>query len=271
MEKQYLVCLSIAGSDPSGGAGMQADIKTFSALGCYGAGVVTALTVQNTCGVSRSVPVPADLVYEQTVAVLSDLQPVAIKIGMTGNAATTEAVASALTAAGTKQTFVVLDPVLCSSSGHTLLDAEAADVLRRRLMPLCHLVTPNLPEVRELTGIEEPRAAAEALMRQTGCPAVLVKGGHRDGAPTDWLFTAAGSEAFEGERVATRNTHGTGCALSSAIAAWSARGVPLSEAVARAKKYVGNALKSGADVNIGNGHGPMNHFFHPVASIIKEK
>ena len=271
MPRHYHVCFSIAGSDPSGGAGVQADIKTFSALGCYGAGAVTAITVQNTCGVSRTVPLDAQLVFEQIVAVMTDMQPQSVKIGMTANAAITEAVSSALRQTAQRATFIVLDPILLSSSGHPLLDQSAVATLLTRLLPLCSLVTPNLPELRALTSEDDAAAAARKLQHMAAGAAVLVKGGHREGQPTDVLLNGTETHAYAGERILTANTHGTGCALSSAIAAWRARGLPLALAVDRAKKFVGNALKNGADVHIGNGHGPMNHFFAPEPALIEEK
>lgn len=271
MEKEYIVCLSIAGSDPSGGAGIQADLKTFSALGCYGTSAITALTVQNTQGVYRSVAVQADIVFEQITAILSDLSPAAVKIGMTANAAVTEAVAEALEKSPYRPPFIVVDPVIRSSSGLPLLDHTATQVLLKQLIPLCQLVTPNLPEAYWLTKEDTPHTAANKLIDQTGCQAVLIKGGHLDGNPVDHLYTRSENTPFYGTRVVTNNTHGTGCTLSSAIAAWSARGASLPQAIALAKQYVENALKSGANIHIGHGHGPANFFFNPSPAIIREK
>ena len=271
MSRHYHVCFSIAGSDPSGGAGLQADIKTFSALGCSGAGAVTAVTVQNTCGVSRTVPLEAQLVYEQIIAIMTDLHPQSVKIGMTANAAVTEAIASALRDTTWPDIFIVLDPVLKSSSGQPLLNRSGVKTLLNQLLPLCSLVTPNLPELHSLTGESDALAAAQKLHDMAGETAVLIKGGHREGEPTDILLDNADTYTYSGKRVCTVNTHGTGCTLSSAIAAWRARGLPLAQAVSRAKEFVGNALKSGADVHIGSGHGPMNHFFAPQPAIIEEK
>lgn len=289
----YDICLSVAGSDPSGGAGIQADLKTFSALGCYGAAAITALTVQNTLGVRRSVPIAAEVVGEQVMAVLEDLHPKAVKLGMMVNKGIIHAVSECLrnirkgenaagngsgnvvpaSKAGMKRTgrpFVILDPILVSSSGHHLLDADARHALVGELMPLCDLVTPNIPELEALTHEKDCRKGALRLMSQTGCPNILVKGGHTDGTPTDLLFSGPDIHAYDGPRIDTRNTHGTGCTLSSAIAAYVALGQPLTEAVRNAKLYVSEALSAGRSVTIGQGCGPMNHFFRPKPLVIEE-
>ncbi len=264
--KCYPTCLSIAGSDPSGGAGIQADLKTFSALGCYGAAAITALTVQNTTGVTRSVPVDAGLVYEQAAAVMADLRPQAVKIGMTVNAETISALVKLLT--GYRPDFIVLDPVMVSSSGRSLLDKAGVEALVSGLMPLCSLVTPNLHELEVLTGTADAVSGGRELLCRTGCKAVLVKGGHRHGQPTDSLIAAETTRHFPGQRIHTRNDHGTGCTLSSAITAFISRGYALPEAVRRAKDYVEQALAHGADVCIGQGNGAMNHFYAPKTAIV---
>lgn len=261
-------CLSLAGSDPSGGAGIQADLKTFSALGCYGAAAVTALTVQSTTGVSRTVAVEPELVYEQGAAVMADLMPDAVKIGMAANRPTVEALARLLREF--RPAFVVLDPILLSSSGKELLDRPGREALMRELAPLCTLLTPNLPELEMLTGLAGPHPAALRLMEATGCPHVLVKGGHREGNPVDLLFSREEAYAFPGRRVRTPNTHGTGCALSSAIAAFSARGMQLPQAVKAAKDYVERALAEAAGLWLGHGHGAINHFYAPLPLLIEE-
>lgn len=260
--KHIRACLSLAGSDPSGGAGIQADLKTFSALGCYGAAAVTALTVQNSLGVVRSVPVEAELVYAQGAAVMDDLRPRAVKIGMTCTSPTIRALARLLR--DYTPPFAVLDPVMVSSSGRRLLADGAVETLTRELMPLCTLITPNLPELEVLTGTEEPEEGARRLQALTGCPNILAKGGHADGAPTDILLAGGATYRFRGTRIATSNTHGTGCTLSAAIAAYVALGHALPEAVDLAKRYVEQALAAAANLHMGRGHGAVNHFFAPL-------
>lgn len=269
---QYLVVLSIAGSDPSGGAGIQADLKTLSALGVYAASVITALTVQNTCGVSRVVCVEPEVVEAQIRAVVSDLRPRVIKVGMVGSQAVLEAIVRTLrdVAGGVP---LIVDPILKSSSGADLMEPAAQAYFCRHFLPLVTLLTPNLPETAALTGLPVESAAdvrrAAARLLDMGPEAVLIKGGHAGGPQKqDVLFwhAADGSlqhAAFEAPAVATRNTHGTGCTLSSAIAAYRARGLAWPEAVAGAKRYITQALQAGADVTIGQGTGPLNHFFSP--------
>lgn len=257
--KRYINCLSIAGSDPYGGAGIQADLKTFSALGCYGAAAITALTVQNSTGVKSSVAVDAQTVYEQAAAVFDDITVDVLKIGMTVNSDIIRAITRLIKAY--HPATVILDPVMVSSSGHRLLDEEAIRELKEELMPLCTLVTPNIPELEVLSGGAEGIAAARKVIEETKCTFVLVKGGHLEGQPTDCLVSANRTWDFPGRRVDTRNTHGTGCTLSSAIAAYAAQGVSMPEAVGKAKAYVEHALAAGAEINAGKGHGSMNHFF----------
>lgn len=269
---QYLVVLSIAGSDPSGGAGIQADLKTLSALGVYAASVITALTVQNTCGVSRVACVEPEVVEAQIRAVVSDLRPNVIKVGMVGSQAVLEAIVRTLrdVAGGVP---LIVDPILKSSSGADLMEPAAQAYFCRYFLPLVTLLTPNLPETAALTGLPVESAAdvrrAAARLLDMGPEAVLIKGGHACGPQKqDVLFwhAADGSlqhAAFEAPAVATRNTHGTGCTLSSAIAAYRARGLSWPEAVSGAKRYITQALQAGADVAIGQGTGPLNHFFSP--------
>ena len=261
-KRHYKTCLSIAGSDPYGGAGVQADIKTFSALGCYAMGAITALTVQNSQGVRSSQPVDADLVEAQAQAVADDVRIDALKIGMTCNAEIIEVLARFIER--TAIPFIVLDPIMVSSSGHRLLDEEAIATLKRRLLPLCTLATPNLDELAALASGATTDEQVQRLAAETSCPNILAKGGHADGLPIDVLFTPTNKYTYTSERIATPNTHGTGCTLSSAIAAFVARGLPLPEAVEQAKEFVTQALRSGADVEIGQGHGAMNHFFAPL-------
>lgn len=271
---KYTTVLTIAGSDSCGGAGIQADIKTISALGCYAASAITAVTVQNTCGVSAVHPVPPEIVGAQIRSVAGDLSLDAIKIGMVTEGKIIEAIAEALAPCHAP---VVFDPVLVSSSGTTLTETEALDLLRRRLIPLCFLLTPNLPETEILSGIkvrtDNDRLAAGRAILSLGCKAVLIKGGHLSGNDTeDLLLTADEPERiyrFHGTRIASKNTHGTGCTLSSAIAAHIALGYNLPDAVSKSKEYLTQALKEGKDVVVGQGCGPLNHFFDPMKLIIR--
>ena len=257
--------LSIAGSDPSGGAGVQADLKTFAALGCYGMAVVTALTAQNTRGVTGVHLPEADFVARQIDAIFDDIRVDAVKIGMLGTGAIVEAVADRLHRHGARN--IVLDPVLVATSGDSLGAPDVVEAMRRRLVPLASVVTPNIPAAMRFTGAAEPRglsdlaAMAQEMMGQ-GARAVLVKGGHMEGdEASDLLFTGQGRHTFIQPRIATTNTHGTGCTLSSAIAAELARGADLPEAVERAKAYLTQALRSAAHLDVGHGHGPVNHLW----------
>lgn len=255
--------LSIAGSDPSGGAGVQADIKTVSALSCYGMAVVTALTVQNTCGVSAIHAVAPDIVAAQIDAIFADIAVDAVKIGMLAEAADADAVAASLTRAKARR--VVFDPVLCATQGASL-SAPGLLEAARRILPLAALVTPNLAEAAAFTGRSEARDAEEmaeqarALVEQ-GAKAVLVKGGHLEGEPIDVLFDGSQVRLFRGKRIATRHTHGTGCALSSAIAAHLAHGASLDDAITAAKAYLEAALAAADELQVGGGNGPPHHFF----------
>jgi hydroxymethylpyrimidine/phosphomethylpyrimidine kinase len=265
MTARIPVALTIAGSDSSGGAGIQADLKTFSAFGVYGACAVTALTAQNTVGVHGVHPVPPAFVVAQIDAVLSDLAVGAIKTGMLASAAIVEAVALRLLAC--REVPLVVDPVMIATSGDSLLAPEAIGALRKRLIPLATLITPNIPEAAALLGqpeaVSEAQAADQARALLTlGCMAVLLKGGHGSGAQsTDVLATGDGVVAFVRPRVATSATHGTGCTLSAAIAALLASGATLETAVERAKSYVWAALQSGRDLRLGRGHGPVDHLY----------
>lgn len=256
--------LSIAGSDPSGGAGIQADLKTFSALGVYGMAVATALTAQNTRGVTGIHIVPPDFVAEQIRTVFADISVSAVKIGMIADAAIAGAVAEVL--ARHVDVPVVLDPVMIAKGGASLLTDDAVTVLRTRLLPLATVVTPNLPEAAALLGEPEARDREEMAGQARrlvglGAKAVLVKGGHLSGNDSpDVLASAAGLTWFEAPRVATRNTHGTGCTLSSATAAELAKGASPEEAVAVAKTYVAGAIDAADALNVGSGHGPVHHF-----------
>ena len=258
------IAITIAGSDSGGGAGIQADLKTFSALGVYGASVVTALTAQNTKGVSAIHDVPAEFVAAQMDAVFSDLDVGAVKIGMVSQSAVIETIAAGLER--WRQSKVVLDPVMIATSGDKLLAPDAVDVLKRVLMPRALVVTPNLPEAAALLDApiadteNEMRAQGERLLA-LGARAVLVKGGHGGGAESvDLLVEPSACTRLPADRIATKNTHGTGCTLSSAIAAGLAKGLDLMAAVRAAKAYVTAALAAGNRIEIGSGHGPVHHF-----------
>ena len=259
------IALTIAGSDSSGGAGIQADLKTFAALGVYGASVITALTAQNTRGVTGIHLVPSEFVAAQIDAVFSDLAVGAVKIGMVAQLATIDAIAAGLERWSPKH--VVLDPVMVATSGGRLLAADAVEALRTKLIPRAALITPNLPESAAL--LDEPLAASEAAIERQGkrllsmgCPAVLIKGGHGQGAESiDYLVTASGVIALPAPRVATQNTHGTGCSLSSAIAAGLAKGDDMETAVRNAKAWVSAAIAAADRFGVGHGHGPIHHFY----------
>ncbi len=256
--------LSIAGSDPSGGAGIQADLKTFGALGCYGMAAITALTAQNTLGVSGIVPVTPEFVVAQIEAIFADIRVDAIKIGMVGSTTIAEALAGIL--AKHPKIPVVVDPVLAATSGDALGDADVGAAILRHLGPHATLLTPNLGEAAALAG--QPLAESIAAMEKTGralvakgVRAALVKGGHLSGEDTtDVLCTTEGCTHFDGRRIATRNTHGTGCTLSSAIVTFLARGTSLPEAIVQAKRWLEAALAGADALNVGSGHGPVDHF-----------
>lgn len=271
---KYTVVLSIAGSDCSGGAGIQADIKTLSALGCYAASVVTAVTVQNTCGVRKVYPISAQAVAEQLQAVSDDMEIDAVKIGMVTDEGIIDVLADFLASSGIPSVF---DPVLVSSSGYPLVTPKSLELIRDRLIPLCTLVTPNLREAEVLSGCSireaDDMAAAGLRILSTGCKAVLVKGGHLDGNDMSDLLVAGTSPQdiyrYHAAKVDSSNTHGTGCTLSSAIAAYMAQHFPLPQAVGLGKEYLTRALSAGKDIAIGKGHGPLNHFFEPKRLMVK--
>jgi hydroxymethylpyrimidine/phosphomethylpyrimidine kinase len=258
------IALTIAGSDSSGGAGIQADLKTFAAFGVYGASVITALTAQNTRGVAGIHHVPADFVTAQIDAVFSDLHVHAVKIGMVAQRATIEAIVMALDRWSPKH--LVLDPVMVATSGDRLLDQGAVEALRTALIPRASLVTPNLPEAAAL--LNEPVAVGEAAIESQGrrllamgCRMVLIKGGHGQGAESiDYLVGGDGVVALAAPRIATRNTHGTGCSVSSAIAAGLAIGAQLETAVRDAKTWISAAIAAADRLDVGHGHGPIHHF-----------
>jgi hydroxymethylpyrimidine/phosphomethylpyrimidine kinase len=258
------VALTIAGSDPSGGAGIQADLKTFHQHRVYGEAVVTLLTVQNTRGVTRVECLDPVLVAEQIAAVLSDIPPGAAKTGALGNAGVVEAVAASIGA-----TPLVVDPVMISKHGAALIDEDAAAALKTLLLPRALLLTPNLHEAAALTGIEvvTKEAMIEAGLRllDYGPVAVLIKGGHLDGRAADVLVTRDSITWFDGDRVSTPHTHGTGCTYSAAITARLASGEALVDAVRGAKAFIAEAIRT--NPGLGHGHGPVNHFvasLHPL-------
>lgn len=248
------VALTIAGSDPSGGAGIQADLKTFHQFGVYGAAAITLLTVQNTQRVSRVETMSPALVREQVEAVVSDIPPGAAKTGALGSAAIVETVAEL---ARSFPFPLVVDPVMISKHGARLISPDAEDALKRKLLPLAFLITPNIPEAEALTGVSNMDEAGKRLL-DLGCRAVLIKGGHAEGAPVDVLYTAKGRWRFPGERVFTKRTHGTGCTYSAAITACLAQGNSLNEAIVRAKRFVQEAIETAPE--LGQGQGPVNHF-----------
>jgi hydroxymethylpyrimidine/phosphomethylpyrimidine kinase len=264
--RTYFRVLTIAGSDSGGGAGIQADLKTFAALECYGASAITALTAQNTLGVSGIHPVPPDFAAAQIAAVLEDIGADAVKIGMLYSAQLIRAVAEQLRKYAARN--IVLDPVMVAQSGDRLLEDDAVGAIRDYLMPLSNVVTPNIPEAEVLVGrrirsLEDMQAAAQDLGRY-GSEAVLLKGGHLEESDSSDLLHLCRENRFvtlAAERVSSRNTHGTGCTLSAAIAAYLARGEDLENAVRQAKTYITAALRAGAAYRLGNGHGPVHHFF----------
>ena len=278
--KHYTRVLTIAGSDSGGGAGVQADIKTISALGCYAASAITAVTVQNTMGVSDVHPIPADIVEGQIRAVLDDIGADAVKIGMLQSREITRRIAAVLGEYPIRN--IVLDPVMVSTSGHRLIEPEAVEALVSCLMPLARVITPNIPEAEILLGgkrLSDQASLSEAaveLSRLTGA-SVLLKAGHLAPDPsgaesgadsgamvlTDYFYDAERGELIElpSQAVQTVNTHGTGCTMSSALAAHLAKGCSLQDAARGAKAYIAGAIADGAAYEIGHGHGPVNHFF----------
>lgn len=308
-QSAYVPVLTVAGSDSSGGAGIQADIKTISALGCYAASAITSITVQNTMGVTAVEAISPDIVAGQIRAVMDDIRPQAVKIGMVNDAPTIRAIASALREYDIRN--LVIDPVMVATSGSRLMQDDALGVFCEELLPMATLLTPNIPEAEVLRGIASSNSskgggldswASEYVinMSQSGAyrlnvtrpvgeaspllgesegassslesdgaaaPALLIKGGHIAGRKTDRLYYMENGRVkvreYTCDDIPTRNTHGTGCTLSSAIASFLALGCSLPEAVEQAKSYVTEALQAGADVRIGSGHGPVNHFFNP--------
>ena len=270
---KYPIVLTIAGSDSSGGAGIQADIKTMSAIGVYAASAVTAVTAQNTLGVDGVQGIDPDMVARQIDAVFSDLRPDAVKIGMLYSRGIVEAVADRF--CHWRPQNVVLDPVMISTSGSRLIEEDAVEAIKEKLFPFASLLTPNLMEAEHLTGIAidgiAPAREAARCIVEKGCRAALVKGGHLEGNDMcDVLYCrqpSAGADVlpsgcilYSNPKIESRNLHGTGCTLSSAIATFLAGGNKLDEAVCKAKEYIGTAINRGKDMNIGHGNGPLWHF-----------
>lgn len=273
--KHYPVVLSIAGSDCSGGAGIQADIKTISALGAYAASVITAVTVQNTVGVRAVHVVPAEVVYGQIEAVMEDLHPATVKIGMVSEEETVRVIIDCLRKFRPKH--VVYDPVMVSTSGRKLMNDTAIEVIKKELFMLTTLLTPNLDEVEVLTGKrivvpeEMPQVARElSAVYQT---AVLIKGGHLPGNEMQDVLCADGNVfIYKEKKIVSKNLHGTGCTLSSSIATYLALGCTMSEAVGKAKNYLSGAIDAAKEIVVGNGNGPLCHFWNPEkAQIIDDK
>jgi hydroxymethylpyrimidine/phosphomethylpyrimidine kinase len=275
-ERKIPSAMTIAGSDSGGGAGVQADLKTFAALGVYGTSVLTAITAQNTVAVTAVHEIPTDVIEAQIEAVVSDIGVNAMKTGMLSSSAIIQCVTDSLKGAGTKYPSVpglqrlVVDPVMVAKSGDSLLREEAVGALRELLLPLAAVVTPNIPEAETLTGLsiitdDDVQKAAREIVAM-GAASVVVKGGHREGPATDLYFDGHGFREFTSPRFDTVNTHGTGCTFASAVAAGLAKGLQTEDAVGKAKKFVTEAIRS--SFPIGQGHGPLNHFhdFWPKTS-----
>lgn len=269
--ERHPVILSIAGSDCSGGAGIQADIKTISALGGYAASAITAITVQNTLGVRAVQSISADIVRGQIEAVMEDLQPVAIKIGMVNDIQNVRIICDCLKKYS--PAYVVYDPVMVSTSGRKLMTDEAIEEIEKELLPLVTLITPNLDEAKVLTGksihnIQDMQEAAKVLT-DTYHTSVLIKGGHLEGdAMCDLLCTAESIyHTYKEKKIESNNLHGTGCTLSSAIATYLALGYPMRESIQHAKTYITQAIIAGKDLNIGHGNGPLWHFPDSIAQM----
>lgn len=275
MKKSYFRVLTIAGSDSGGGAGIQADIKTISAMGCYASSAITAVTVQNTLGVQAVHPIPLDILEGQIDAILSDIGADAIKIGMLHSTKVVNLVAEMIEKYGIRN--VVLDPVMVSTSGHKLIEDDAIESIKNRLIPLSRVITPNIPEAEILSGCkissdQDFEQIAKKLSFNKSV-SVLLKAGHLDNdCLVDYFYNIEDETItlLPSKRVKTRNTHGTGCTLSSAFASALARGEDLTLAAKSAKKYIEQAIVSGAEYEIGHGHGPVNHGFNPLKMLTNE-
>ena len=253
--------MTIAGSDSGGGAGVQADLKTFAALGVYGSSTLTAITAQNTLGVTAVHEIPTEVISAQIDAVLGDIGADAVKTGMLSSIEIIDCVAEAMTRHQVQR--LVVDPVMVAKSGDSLLREDAVDSLKKRLIPLAAVVTPNIPEAETLTGLEittteDVRQAAKDIV-DMGARSVVVKGGHLEGPATDLFYDGSRFQEFTAPRIDTVNTHGTGCTFASAVAAGLAQDMDVVDAVAQAKEYVTEAIRH--SFPLGNGHGPLNHFY----------
>lgn len=262
------IALTVAGSDSGGGAGIQADIKAISATGGYACSVITALTAQNTCGVTGVMPVPTDFIKAQFDAVFTDIPVKAVKVGMLADVPTIEVVAAAIREY--QPAFVVLDPVMVATSGDLLLAEDAVTTLIEQMLPLADVITPNLPEAMTLLGKRgeaEPEDEAGLLslcqqLLQLGAKSVLVKGGHQKSAESvDYWVSSERTERYTSARINTENTHGTGCTLSASIASFLAQGADLPTAIGQAKDYISAAIAHADELHIGAGHGPVHHFY----------
>lgn len=271
---KYPSVLTIAGFDGSGGAGIQADIKTASALGCFSTSVLTALPVQNTQGVRKIYPVPVEAVADQIRAILDDIFPDAIKIGMVHTPQLVETIVSTL--AKYKKIPLVFDPVMVATSGHRLIEEETITAITEKLFPMADVITPNMDEAAILADmpvhtVKDLYAAGEKI-KKLGCKSILLKGGHQETSTITSLYYDENEQyhSFETLKFNTNNTHGSGCTLSSAIAAYLAQGKTLHEAVSLGQQYVYQAIENGKDVQTGFGNGPLNHFFNPQKLIKNE-
>lgn len=262
--RQYYPVLTIAGSDSSGGAGIQADIKTISAIGCYAMSAITAITAQNTTGISAVQGIEPDIVAQQIEMVFADIPPLAIKTGMLYSRPVIEAVASVLSRASVSK--LIVDPVMVSTSGTNLIETDAIEAVKRLIFPQALLVTPNLKEAIVLTSETAPEKQA-AVLHSMGCSNVVIKGGDSDNTEvkTDFVSLDCGADVFtiKADAVNTVNTHGTGCTFSAAIASYIALGYSLSDAIKSGKLFVTKAIEGGSYITCGHGHGPVNHFFNP--------
>lgn len=270
----YPSVLTIAGFDGSGGAGIQADIKTFSALGCYATSVLTALPVQNTLGVRKIYPIPVQAVADQIRAILDDIFPGAIKIGMVHTPELVDTIVHTLSEY--PKVPIVFDPVMVATSGHRLIESDTIATIIKTLLPVADIITPNMDESAILADMPvktlDDMAIAGNKIRALGCRSLLLKGGHQETEKITSLFISEDGSInpFVTEKFKTNNTHGSGCTLSSAIAAYLSQNKPLSEAVALAQAYVFDAIRHGQDVQTGKGNGPLNHFFNPQKLIKNE-
>lgn len=265
LSHKYISVLTIAGSDSGGGAGIQADLKTFSALGCYGTSAITAITVQNTLGIKAIHQIPSEIVQAQIKAVMDDIKPTAIKIGMIHSPELARTIA--LTLKDYPEVPIIFDPVMVSTSGYRLIESDTIAIFQQELFPLASLITPNLDEAEilaemKIQTVDDMKQAASRISNSR-CNAVLVKGGHMKGPNlVDVYLDIKGHyQTFKSVAIQTPNTHGTGCTLSAAIAAFVALGDDLPKAIEKAKQYVTQAIVTGQNVKTGEGKGPLNHFF----------